>query len=142
MGCRRLLLTNNPYVSEKVAQSRFVQGSSLDVLIQARDCVHGGWRLLSHPLYGNLRPHQHPYRSILLELSDDRAPVDVESLEYMESALAIYSAESERIPSALCLSEELQRDFGEIDWELMKESLAGYGMMSAREAVSISGERR
>ena len=45
---------------------RFVQGSLMDVLVQARDQVHNGAVLLTHPLYGSVKPNETPYRSLLL----------------------------------------------------------------------------
>lgn len=128
MSCRRVLVTNNPLLKEKVASCEFVAGSSLDVLIRTRNFVHEGWVLLSHPLYGNLRPHQHPYRSILAETTQGKSSVDLLSLEYIENAIAIYSAQSTRILSADGMREAVRQDFAFIDGELMKESLSRYGM--------------
>jgi hypothetical protein len=108
----------------------FIDGNPLAVLLRSRDYVHLGWILLSHPLYGNLRPHQHPYRSILLERPDGepRPALDLQSLEYVENALGVYSAEKERILSDKGMPEGVRDDFAVIDAELMKESLSRYGL--------------
>ncbi|MDR1649266.1 MAG: GrdX family protein, partial [Synergistaceae bacterium] len=74
-----VLITNNPSLCGAVFAGRLVDGSSLDVLIAARDAVHLGASLLTHPLCGNLRPHQQPFRSILIE-ENPGALVDLESL--------------------------------------------------------------
>lgn len=89
-----------------------------------------GWILLSHPLYGNLRPHQHPYRSVLLErpAGESRPPLDLQSLEYVENALGVYSAEKERILTDRGMPGAVRDDFAYIDAELMKESLSRYGL--------------
>lgn len=143
MSCRRLLVTNNPILAASVPSSELVDGSSLSVLLRVRDLVHGGWVLLSHPLYGNLRPYQHPYRSVLAELpgDDSRPPVDLQSLDYMESALEVYSAEKDRIPSDQDMPGDVRDDFAFIDAELMKESLFRYDMMR-RNGLNQDAERR
>ena len=130
MSCRRLLVTNNPLLRNAVPSCDFIDGNPLAVLLRSRDYVHLGWILLSHPLYGNLRPHQHPYRSILLERPDGepRPPLDLQSLEYVENALGVYSAEKERILSDKGMPEGVRDDFAVIDAELMKESLSRYGL--------------
>jgi len=133
MFCRRMLVTNNPFMNEKISSCDFVKGSSLDVLVRVRDHIHSGWVLLSHPLYGNLRPYQHPYRSVLMEiLRAEPAPADLLSVEYIENAISIYSAERSRILTVSGMPEEVRQDFAFIDAELMKESLSRYGMF-ARE---------
>jgi hypothetical protein len=130
MSCRRLLVTNNPLLRNAVPSCDFIDGNPLAVLLRSRDYVHLGWILLSHPLYGNLRPHQHPYRSILLERPDGepRPALDLQSLEYVENALGVYSAEKERILSDKGMPEGVRDDFAVIDAELMKESLSRYGL--------------
>ena len=59
-----VLITNNEELSRIVRNGRFVEGSSLDVLVSVRSSVHLGGRLLTHPLCGNLRPYQQPFRSV------------------------------------------------------------------------------
>lgn len=142
MSCRRVLVTNNPLLKEKVDSCDFVTGSSLDVLVRTRDFVHEGWVLLSHPLYGNLRPHQHPYRSILAETTQDKTAVDLLSLEYIENAIAIYSARSTRILLAEGMPEAVRQDFAFIDGELMKDSLSRYGMFVREVSLNRAAKRR
>ncbi len=129
MFCRKMLVTNNPLLNEQIYSCDFVEGNSLDVLIRSRNLIHKGWVLLTHPLYGNLRPHQHPYRSILMErVSESSATVDPLSVEYIENAIAIYSAQSSRILSVEGMPEDVRQDFSFIDADLMKESLSRYRM--------------
>jgi len=139
MSCRRLLVTNNPLLKSNIPCAEFVEGDSLNVLIRARDLVHSGWKLLSHPLYGNLRPHQHPYRSVLLEYArEEKTQVpDMQSLDYMENALAVYSAEKSRIPSDGDMPEDVRTDFAFLDAELMKESLSRYGLWPREELKNV-----
>ncbi len=137
MFCRRMLVTNNPLLNEQISSRDFVEGNSLDVLIRTRNLIHKGWVLLTHPLYGNLRPHQHPYRSILMErASDSSSSVDPLSVEYIENAIAIYSAQSSRILSVEGLPEDVRQDFAFIDADLMKESLSRYRMFIREVSVN------
>lgn len=69
MAGRASLITNNPFFSSRSPAGldlRFLDDDARAVLICARDLAHKGWRLVNHPLYGNFRPHQQPYRSIVL----------------------------------------------------------------------------
>lgn len=137
MFCRRMLVTNNPLLNEQISSRDFVKGNSLDVLIRTRNLIHKGWVLLTHPLYGNLRPHQHPYRSILMErASDSSSSVDPLSVEYIENAIAIYSAQSSRILSVEGMPEDVRQDFAFIDADLMKESLSRYRMFIREVSVN------
>ncbi|HPR90005.1 MAG: GrdX family protein [Synergistaceae bacterium] len=137
MFCRRMLVTNNPLLNEQISSRDFVEGNSLDVLIRTRNLIHKGWVLLTHPLYGNLRPHQHPYRSILMErASDSSSSVDPLSVEYIENAIAIYSAQSSRILSVEGMPEDVRQDFAFIDADLMKESLSRYRMFIREVSVN------
>ena len=137
MFCRRMLVTNNPLLNEQISSRDFVEGNSLDVLIRTRNLIHKGWVLLTHPLYGNLRPHQHPYRSILMErASDSSSSVDPLSVEYIENASAISSAQSSRILSVEGMPEDVRQDFAFIDADLMKESLSRYRMFIREVSVN------
>ena len=68
-GMRYFILTNNPMAVDRFASSHevcFVQGTLMDVLVHARDQIHNGAVLLTHPLYGSVKPNETPYRSLLL----------------------------------------------------------------------------
>lgn len=94
-----LLLTNNPRMRPPLVSGldvHLLDDDAPAVFLKARDRIHKGWRLANHPLYGNLQPHQQPYRSLLLlppvsgSARDSRvdAPADPESLGFIEEALA------------------------------------------------------
>ena len=140
MSCRKLLMTNNP-----------VHGRSFALRICGRRYAVGsaqgqrsswGWVLLSHPLYGNLRP------TSTLQICPggasccgSRPHVDLQSLEYIENALGIYLAEKDRILSDRDLPGGVKDDFAFIDAELMKESLSRYRMMPG-DGFNKVAERR
>lgn len=70
---------------------------ALPVLKAARDAIHNGWRLTHHPLYGNYRPNQQPYRSLILEYpthktsGGQKPDPDLTSLHLIEEAMLVYN---------------------------------------------------
>ena len=129
-----VLITNNEELSRIVRNGRFVKGSSLDVLVSVRSSVHLGGRLLTHPLCGNLRPYQQPFRSVLIQ-EFPGALVDLESLSLIENAVAVYKSCEDRMLLPESLDEPTRADYAFIDVELMRESLERYGMLSRHSAL-------
>lgn len=133
MAHRTTLITNNPAyasTSREGLDVRLLDGTAFDVLVAARDAVHGGWRILNHPLYGNFRPGHQPFRSMLLAAPVSEGtiphPVDLESLEYLEQALGVYRACEGRTATPSGVSEALFRDCSRIDQELMSATMNLY----------------
>jgi hypothetical protein len=104
-------------------------GSALPVLFAARDLIHAGWRLLHHPLYGNYRPHQQPYRTVLLAWRDAaadsdhvgeirRTHTDPESLHFIEAVLALFG--TSRILAPDMAPPSFLKDCAALDFELMR----------------------
>ena len=64
-----ILVTNNP-LARKRYQAKFqvdyVGTDLVGVLTRARDMIHKGHSLLTHPLSGSIKPCESPYKSILL----------------------------------------------------------------------------
>ena len=123
-----VLISNNEDLCRSVRNGRFVKGSSLDVLVAARDAVHLGACLLTHPLCGNLRPYQQPFRSVLIE-EHPGALVDLESLSMIEEAAAVYGACRGRLLMPEDLGGDARADYAFIDAELMRDSLERYGQL-------------
>ena len=107
----------------------------MDVLTAARDAIHVGSELLTHPLYGNLRPNQQPYRSILLrnftqnEERDFGKSAYLESTSMIEEAVLLYRSYGSRLIAPECLSHATREDYAFVDSELMRESLTLYGLL-------------
>lgn len=125
----------------------FLDADALSVVEAARDCIHAGWQLLHHPLYGNYRPYQQPYRSILLHSptpptghppeETGTIHVDESSLHLIEEALIVYTGSEiltpEKAPPSLrdacaLLDSELMR------LPLEQAGLLGYGSANSRSA--------
>jgi hypothetical protein len=127
MICRITLVTNNPEFKSKVKDITFIDGSAWEVLVKSRDAVHLGGKLLNHPLYGNFRPYQQPYRSLVLQKNSNVSSVDLYSLGLMENALEVYRSCGDRILLPGMLAEEAERDCRYLDYQLVKHTLSQYG---------------
>jgi len=131
-----VLLTNNPCFQKSVDSSRlqFFYGTSLEVLIAARDAIHLGSDLLTHPLCGNLRPNQQPFRSILLQNSEQKersfnSTTYLESISTIEEAVLLYRSYGSRLLDPESLPAAIREDHAFVDYELMRESLTLYGLL-------------
>ena len=122
----------------------------MHVLEAARDLIHAGWRILHHPLYGNYRPHQQPYRSVLLEYGSpasaacgqgdrphgagrdasdgvvQRIIADPESLHYIEEALVVFRSSPILTPDMA--PDFFLKDCAVLDFELMRLPLQQAGL--------------
>jgi hypothetical protein len=128
-----ILFTNNPIIKDEVNDSIelvFVDGTSLDVLKSTRDSVHLGAKLMTHPLYGNLRPHKQPYRTILADKRKGESSCDVESLSLIESAIGVYQSYVDKLVKPEDLPKSLRDDYAFIDLELMRESFSRFKVFS------------
>ena len=117
---KKLIVTNNPGlpVGKEIEIERVK--TLKEVLEKTRDLVQQGYRLLTHPLAGSLKPWQNPYRSIVLAEGEN---LDYRSLEVLENALERYRsfARNKRTRESESMSEDLKEDFSTIDRELIEE---------------------
>jgi hypothetical protein len=122
-----------------------VEGSPLEVFLAGRRFLHYGWRLMHHPLYGNLRPHQQPYRSLLCRFEGHapraagepvRLMVDEWSIRLLEEALALY--QNNPVLSPQQAPPALREACSILDFELMRLPLEQVGWPS----VSVSAQGR
>ncbi len=89
---RDIIITNNPLIKSKFAsdyQIKFLNDELQQVFIYARDLVHKGHKLLSHPLSGSIKPNENPFKSILV--SADSGSLDFDSLKIIENAILMLS---------------------------------------------------
>ena len=126
-----ILVSNNKDLCNHVKSSKFIEGSALDVLIHVRSLVHLGSELLTHPLCGNLRPGQQPFRSVIIEQKNGL--VDLESLSLIEEAVHVY--ESCKLININELDELKRVDYAYIDYELMRESLEQYRLINNKSSL-------
>lgn len=101
----------------------------MDVLRAGRDLIHLGWELLADPLYGNFKPNQQPYRSLLLKKGREGS-VDMLSLDLIESAIVVYSS-SHRLMLPGELPESIDNDFRYLDFMLLEETFHRYSVLAS-----------
>lgn len=119
------LITNNSDLFKNITAGNFINGSSLDVLVNVRSLVHLGSKILTHPLCGNLRPNHQPFRSVIID--EKNGLVDLESLSIIEEAVHVYQSSKLILPSEI--DELTRKDYAYIDSELMRESLIQYKLL-------------
>lgn len=127
-----ICVTNNPALCEKVKDVEFLTGTSLDVLRRGRALVHEGWELLASPLYGNFKPNQQPYRTLILRKNNDAngTPPDVQSLSLIEDAVRFYE-NAHFVMSPGGRAERIEKDFRCLDFVLLEETFVQYRLLAA-----------
>jgi hypothetical protein len=125
---KAILITNNYLAKENEASNNrisidFVEGSLLDVLIKARDYIHKGHLLLTHPLMGSIKPNETPYKSIAVSVDFDlNGQVDYDSLMYMENSIETTLKLLKNKPLREW-PESVLEDFRVIDYDLIKNAV-------------------
>lgn len=116
------VLTNNPLVRDTLKEKKEViykEISYEDVLREARDRVYRGYRLLSHPLSGSVKPNETPYKSIMI--GNRKEEIDAQSVRIIESAIEscrkfVFKSDKYK--------PEVYKDFQLIDWTLLESAMA------------------
>ncbi|MFN2363992.1 MAG: GrdX family protein [Halarsenatibacteraceae bacterium] len=117
------IITNNPRVKSAaiLTEHTTLFFSDLNkVLIKARDLIHQGYTLITHPLAGSVKPWANPFRTIVLEEGDQ---LNMRSLEIMESSLQKYNQFKKDLEENFSenLNEAVKKDYQLIDYDLIKE---------------------
>lgn len=124
-----ILLTNNRLTFEqfKVGETKNLKivtyREDLDLiglLELARNLIHEGHHLLTHPLSGSIKPYETPFKSVVLSL--ERGPLDFQSVQIIEESIATarkFLADAKVIH----YSEKIYDDFRLIDMNLIKSGI-------------------
>ena len=116
------IVTNNPAIKEKFSDKKvnYYDTSYIGVLEECRALIHKGSRMLSHPLYGSVKPNETPYRTILMTDGDK---LDYMSLELIEDAIATASKfqNNQKTPD---WNESIIEDFQVIDLDIMTNTIS------------------
>ncbi len=132
-------VTSGQNASEKTL-CVFIDADARAVVTAARDCVHHGWKLLHQRLYGNYRPYQQPFRSLLLTSpASGTAGPDMASLHLIEEALLVYNSNKALFPAEA--PALLRDDCAFLDYELMRLPLEQSGVVLEGHAPSVSPEQ-
>jgi len=95
----------------------------LELLRLTADRISDGYRLLSHPLTGSIRPDITPYKSILI--SEDAGVSSAEEGRLMEHAIE-YTEElyrQRKVPLSELWPESTKQDFQLVDYSIIRQAL-------------------
>ena len=127
-----ICITNNPALEGIVKSLEFMDASSLDVLKKGRSLVHEGWALLASPFYGNFKPNQQPYRTLVLRKDNggNGGLPDAQSLSLIEDSVRFYESSHWIMPPGR-LADNIEKDFRYMDMILLEETFRQYGLLTA-----------
>lgn len=116
------IITNNEMVRDKYASQVTVEFHPVkytEIMRMARDYIHAGHKLLTHPLAGSIKPNETPYKTIFLTKSKKK--MDSESLRIIEECIiACKKFGKERFPN---MPENMRQDFRTIDCSLCDNAM-------------------
>ncbi len=129
------IVSNNPSIAELNTHIKHTPRNNIhDVLMLVRDKIHLGGKLISHPLAGSVKPHETPYRSIII--LNNHNELDMDSLDKIEQAIERYQVLCKANQQHLILTNEdidatfpvkQSTDFQFIDLQLIKSCLDSLG---------------
>lgn len=116
------LITNNPkFKSFKNKRIEVIlhENSYMDILEITRDYVHRNYKILTHPLYGSVKPNETVYRTILIEENDK---LDNDSVMLISEAIETFKKfkKNKITPD---WTEQVKDDFSVIDYDLLKNAI-------------------
>lgn len=117
-------LTNNPWMLQESISGVEFHPVSIPQLFSLADAeLARGYRLLSHPLTGSIRPDITPYKSILLSGVPDGP--DQEGREILRHAICYTDAlfHMREQPLSALWDAEAREDFGYVDCSLIRVAL-------------------
>ena len=112
------LLTNNPAFlnyNKKNIEVDYRKTDYLGILKIARDYVHENYRLLTHPLYGSVKPNETIYRSVVLVKDDS---TDTDSVILLASAIETFEKFKGNKKTPLWI-DRVKEDFSVINHDLI-----------------------
>ena len=116
-----IVISNNPRVADKLKAFEQLSCDSYEqVLLKARDKVHAGAILLTHPLAGSVKPGESPYRSVAIRAG--AGVLDMRSLEIIESAIDRFCTMTDHRAERTYLPSTVE-DFQLIDYNLLLTGL-------------------
>jgi len=119
-----IVITNNPMSKrefEEKYKTEFIEGSTMEVYKKARNYIHDGHRLLTHPIMGSIKPNETPYRTVVITKKYFQG-LDLQSIELIEEAMHTTEKflKDFGIPN---WGEKVLEDFQLIDYDLIYHAL-------------------
>jgi hypothetical protein len=119
-----LIITNNKMVQEQLKNEGTIEFIDCigyhDVLVKVRDMVHGGHRILTHPLSGSIKPNETPFKTVVVTKKPEG--FDSQSLLIIEDSIDTYNkfASMNKIPY---WPQDILEDFMLIDYTIIKNAI-------------------
>ena len=112
------LITNNPkFIEEnlKDIEIEYLDVSYIDILRKVRDYVHENWEIVTHPLYGSVKPNETIYRTIVLKENNS---LDITSVNLISDAILTFKKfrNNREVPQ---WTDRVKDDFSVIDYDLI-----------------------
>ena len=116
------LITNNPkFIEEnlKDIEIEYLDVSYIDILRKVRDHVHENWEIVTHPLYGSVKPNETIYRTIVLKENNS---LDITSVNLISDAILTFKKfrNNREVPQ---WTDRVKDDFSVIDHDLILNAI-------------------
>lgn len=116
---KSIIITNNPLVENRLKEKVFLEYYDvgyLKLLEIVRDKVHLGYKILTHPLSGSVKPNETPYKTVIVSKDNN---LDTESLIIIENSI-VTTKKLLDINNTPPWNEEILKDFQVIDLSLIE----------------------
>ena len=112
------LITNNPkFIEEnlKDIEIEYLDVSYIDILRKVRDYVRENWEIVTHPLYGSVKPNETIYRTIVIKENNS---LDITSVNLISDAVLTFKKfrNNREVPQ---WTDRVKDDFSVIDHDLI-----------------------
>ena len=112
------LITNNPKFIEENLKDIEIEYSDvryIDILRKVRDYVHENWEIVTHPLYGSVKPNETIYRTIVIKENNS---LDITSVNLISDAILTFKKfrNNREVPQ---WTDRVKDDFSVIDHDLI-----------------------
>lgn len=116
------LITNNPkFIEEnlKDIEIEYLDVSYIDILRKVRDYVHENWEIVTHPLYGSVKPNETIYRTIVIK---EKNSLDITSVNLISDAILTFKKfrNNREVPQ---WTDRVKDDFSVIDYDLILNAI-------------------
>ena len=116
------LITNNPkFIEEnlKDIEIEYLDMSCIDILRKIRDYVHENWEIVTHPLYGSVKPNETIYRTIVIKENNS---LDITSVNLISDAILTFKKfrNNREVPQ---WTDRVKDDFSVIDHDLILNAI-------------------
>lgn len=117
---KKIIITNNKEVYHKYKDKfEFIfrdDYSYKNILEITRSKIHEGYKLLTHPLSGSIKPNETPFKTIIISKAKEQ--LDYQSLEMIEESIIVFNKfnTNKETPK---WTEKILDDFRVIDFSLI-----------------------